>query len=286
MLRFKNKKHFQNLFFLISFFITLGVQAQIENISISKEVKIDRLYAGLLAYSGSVKSTNYKNVSSVQLGTRARFILMPNTFQIRAFGVFKKTEKDNLHFFRSYEAILTPSNDITMHLGVMATPITELRPNPTTWQSQIETNSESNILGGRKGLKINYSLNETLKLSYGIHKHDNITAHHLKVSFKQLTVASYYDDGNVFTAAKLHYTKGNVLITRFKNLTSLSSIIPISEYYKTYADVEYNDSNQSITYLELGIRREFSKNQPIKGLLSFSYSHHLKRFQAGIFIHI
>ncbi|WP_298540887.1 hypothetical protein [uncultured Aquimarina sp.] len=266
--------------------ITSDIQAQIENIPISKEVKIERFYAGFLTYWGSPKNTSDKNLSSIQLGTRVNFLLIPKTFQVRAFGVFKQTQRSDLQFLRSYEAIFTPDRAIAIHLGVMATPTTELRPNPTTWQSQIETNAEKSIIGGRIGLKINYDLNQNLKLSYGLHKHDNTIVHHLKVVYKRLTVSSYLDDGNLFSAAKWQYSNGNVLITRFKNITSISSIISISKYYKIYADVAYNDSTQNTTYLELGIRRGFSNNYFIKGFLSLNYNHIFKRFQGGFFIHI
>ncbi|MDT0607067.1 hypothetical protein [Croceitalea rosinachiae] len=282
----RNIIYVQNLIFLILFLTTIGVTAQIENITISKEVEIDKIYAGLLAYSNFSNKPNQNNLSSVQFGARVLLTLVPKALQVRTFGVFKSTPSIAGQFFKSYEAIFTPNNDLTIQLGVMATPTTELRPNPTTWQSQVETNSESNILGGRKGIKIKYNLSQNLNLSYGLHYHDTNPAHHVKVTYKRVIVSSYLDNGSLFFATKWKYSNGNVIATRFKNISSISSIIPISEYYKIYADIEYDDSIQDITYLELGIRRSFLENHLIKGFLSFSYNHHLKNVQGGLFIHI
>ncbi len=266
---------------------TISFHAQIENIPISKEVTIDRFYVGLLANTDlSNENNKHGNLTSFQFGTRVRLLLIPEKLQIRTFGVFKQTETNGVDFFRSYESIFTPIKNISIHIGVMATPTTELRPNPTTWQSQVETNSESNIIGGRKGLKINYILNKNLKIAYGLHMHDNATAHHFKVSLKQLTVSSYIEDGNLFSAIKWDYTNGNVLITRFKSRISASSIVPISEYYQMNLDIEFDRLAQNPTYFALGIRRIFPKSRLIKGFLSLNYYHHSKSLQGSLFIHI
>ncbi|MBW1295699.1 hypothetical protein [Aquimarina litoralis] len=286
MLFTKSILNIQNLIFLAGLIFTTIVQAQIENITITKEARIDKLYAGLLTNTELLSHENYQNVSSAQIGTRVYFSLIPKKLGIRTFGVFKQTERHQLQFFKSYEAIYNPNKNITIHLGLMATPTTELRPNPTTWQSQVETNSESNILGGRTGIKINYRINENLKVSYGVFKHNSTVANHIKLSYKQLAISSYLENENLFFALKWEDNTHNLILTRYKEVTSLSSIIPISECYSAYADIELNDEKQNINYLELGIRRFFSKNQFLKGFLTLNYHYHLKNIQGGLFIHI
>ena len=282
----RNMRYAQNLIFLIICFASLGVRSQIEHIVVNKEVEIDKLYAGLLTFSDFPKKHGQNDLSSLQFGARVRLLLIPKKLQVRTFGVFKATQSQQGQFFKSYEAIITPNKNMAIHIGAMATPTTELRPNPTTWQSQVETNSESNILGGRKGIKIKYNLGQNLNLSYGLHYHSTDLAHHLKVAYKRFIVSSYLDNGSLFFAAKWNYSKGSAVVTRFRNTTSISSIIPFSDTYGIYADMEYDDFIRGPTYLAFGIRRSFPENHFIKGFLSFNYNHHLKNFQGGLFIHI
>lgn len=260
--------------------------AQIKNIPIGKEVKIENLYAGLLSYTSLSSENSLGKTSSIQLGVRARFELLPNTFSFRTFGVFKSSEGQGLQFFKSFESILNINKTTTLHFGLMATPATKLRPNPTTWESQVETNAERTILGGRKGIKINHQINSELQATYGFHKHKNAYAHHLRVAYKQLSVVTYVEKRQLFTAMKWNYNKGGLVFTRFDQNTSLSSIVPISINYRFYADIEYNGHQKSLTYLELEIRRHFSEKHLIKGFVSLSYNYDLKGFEGGLFIHI
>lgn len=283
----KNISPFRYLFLLIGFFNAINIQAQIENISVSKEINIDRLYAGLLTTTQLLNQhTAYSNFSSFQFGARVNLLLMPEILKIRSFGVFKTTEQHDTKFIRSYEAIITPNKSISIYLGVMATPTTKLRPNPTTWHSQVETNSESNILGGKPGAKIEYNFSKNLSLTYGLHNHGKKAAHHLKFTFKQYTIAGYLEGNNLFVALRRAYKNGNLLVTKFKRKTSISSIIPISKHYKFYVDIEYDDAFQELTYGELGFRRYFPDTHLVKGFLSLSYNNKFNNFQGGLFIHI
>lgn len=272
--------------FSVSLLTIVHLNAQIKNISINKEVRIDNLYAGLLSYSKLTGEKDLWNASSIQMGTRVRLELIPKKVFIRTFGVFKTSEGKETQFFKSYEGILTINKKASIHVGVMATPTTELRPNPTTWESQVETNSEKNILGGRKGLKINYEFSPQLKVSYGFHQHERANAHHLKITHKELNVAVYREENQLFTAIKWKYSKGNLVFTRFNKNTSLSAIVPISTNYKFYVDMEHNDLSRNLNYLELGARRSFCKNRLFKGFVSLSYNHNIQGFEGGLFLHL
>ncbi len=279
--------HFQKLTFLMLLFIGINGKAQIENIPISKEVTVDRLYIGLLTNTGLFDhTTDLHNFSSVQFGTRVRIALLPKRFYIRSFGVLTKTQGQTLQILRSYEAILIPSEKISIHLGVMATPTTEIRPNPTTWQSQIETNAEKTIIGGRPGIKFKYNFGEEFIVSYGIHNHDADLVNHLKVEYKQLVFSSFVDHNGVFIAAKWKFQNGNLLATGSRDTITFSTVMPIAPHYRFYADSAYSKALRKHTYFEMGLRRHFREDGPLKGFLSLGYNHPLKSVQGSFFIHI
>ncbi len=287
MLLFRNIIFFRILIVLIVLFNAINLTAQINNIPINEEVTIDKLYAGLLSNTNLLTNTNnLHNASSIQFGARVHLKIISETFQIRAFGVFKKSENNESHFFKSYESIFTPNKNTSIHFGVMATPTTQLRPNPTTWQSQIETNAEKTIIGGRPGIKLNYSITKNFNLSYGIHNHRDNLGHHLKMQYKQLTLSSFIEHQDLFFAAKWKFNQGNVLATRSKGRIAFSSSIPIWSDYKIYTDLEYGTDLQKFTYSEVGLRRIFPECGLIKGFLSISYNIQIKSIEGGLFIHI
>ncbi|WP_350284765.1 hypothetical protein [uncultured Croceitalea sp.] len=283
----RNTGCFQGLIFAICFFCTVGGSAQIENISISEEVNVDRLYAGLLTHTDlSNRNTAFSDRSSIQLGTRATMWLIPETLRIRSFVAFKLSEGEPIQSIKSYEAIFVPYKKMKIALGVMATPTTELRPNPTTWQSQVETNAESNILGGKPGVKVNYNFNTDFKLTYGVHDHGGTVTQHLKIVYKNFVWSSFIGDGKLFVAAKWNPENAEFVVTRHNYETALSAIVPVSTDYRFYLDMAYNNSIQALTFGEWGLRRYFPDTNLIKGFLSVSYNKNLKQLQGGLFIHI
>ncbi|WP_422107057.1 hypothetical protein [Winogradskyella sp.] len=287
MLHFRSITFSRKLTILIVMFSAIGLPAQIENIPINEEVIVDRLYAGLLSNNDlSVNTNNLENISSVQFGTRVRTILIPGIFQIRAFGVFKKSGSNETQFFKSYEGIFTPNENTSIHFGVMATPTTELRPNPTTWESQIETNAEKTIIGGRTGIKVNYNFSKNLIISYGLHNHDDNVGQHLKVRYKQFTFSSFIERHHLFFVAKWKFNQGSILTTTSKEKVAFSSVIPMGSDYKIYADLEHDKQLQKLSYLELGLRKLFSNDGLIKGFISVSYNNQSKSIQGGLFLHI
>lgn len=278
---------FKYLLLLMCLLKTFQSWAQIENIPISEEVNVDRLYVGLLTYSSfSRKESKDAALSSIQLGTRATLWLTPEKLRIRSFGGLKISQDQTIQFFQNYELIYNIPKNLELHVGTMATPTTELRPHPITWQSQVETQAERNILGGRPGAKIKYSFNKDLSLSYGIHNHGDEVVQHLKIVYHQLAFSSYFEDNRLSAVLKWKFNKGNLLVSRIQNKTALSSIIPISKNYRLYLDMEYPDNTKRLTYGEWGIRRYFQNSSLIKGFFSLSYHLNSKRILGVLFIHI
>ncbi len=177
-----SKSCFKDLVLLAGMFTALGTQAQIEHIKISDTLTVDKLYVGFFAhkkFSGEKMSGHY--LSSGRLGSRVSFQLVQEKLQFRSFGVVSVNQGADNQLLKSYAIVFTPNKNTVIEMGVMATPTTEIRPNPVTWQSQVETNSESNLPGGNPGLKVRYSLSKNLSLTYGLHSQAAGLAHHLKL---------------------------------------------------------------------------------------------------------
>ena len=261
--------------------------AQLENIKLGEDVNIDKLYVGLLANTPLLESnTNHISNSSLQLGVRASIWVIPNRIRFRSFGALKLNENQATNYIKSYEAIFSPLDNMEIAVGVMATPTTKLRPNPITWQSQVETNAERKIPGGKPGMKIGYGVSEHLRVSYGVHKHDDSATHYLKIAYKKFVVSSFLKDGQPFLAAKWRYKGSDFVMINDKKNTALSTIVPVSSRSKLYTDMEYDHWNGKLTFGEWGIRRHFPDNKLIRGFISISYNKNLKQFRGGLFVHI
>ena len=283
----RNRTSLGSLLFLVGFSLTINAWAQIQDIPIGKEVTMDRLYAGLLANTPFLERNEaYRHASSLQMGARIHFWLIPKKLRIRSFGVVKLVQEQPSKFFRSYEAIFTPHENLAVHMGSMATPTTELRPNPTTWQSQVETNAERTILGGRPGIKVQYRFVNNLRISYGLHNHNGLAAQHLKISYKNLSVSNYLEGNTQFFAVGWHFKNGRLIATAFKKLTAVALVLPIVPSYRIYMDMAHDHDKGNLSFGEWGVRKQFPHHRIVKGFISLSYNHTLRNFQGGLFLHI
>lgn len=275
------------LIFLIGT-LKLGVAwSQIQNIHISEEVTIDKLYMGLLANT-RISTTDLKQSSHLtfQAGGRIQLWLIPNFLQVRSLGVLKVIAQEPPQGFTNFESIITPNRRFAIHVGVMATSITELRPNPSTWQSQVETNAESTIPGGRPGAKVNYMISDAIKLSYGLHNQDGSATHHLKVVVKSIAVSSFINNQSEMVAVRWSYKEAQLVGSYDSESVALSAIIPVMNVYRIYSDLAFDERIERLTFSELGIRRHFHKEGFLSGFFSISYNYTLKYTQGGFFLHI
>lgn len=287
MLFSNSTKDFHFLLYLVFIIFHIDSQAQIENIPIGKEVNVDKIYVGLLTNTTLPEKTNQDHrPSSFQLGARVTHWLIPKKLRISSWGAVHKRENSNTQFLKSYELIFNPSDRTRVSVGVMATPTTILRPNPTTWQSQVETNAESKIIGGRPGLKFKYTVNEDFNVFYGVHNHGRRAAQHLKLVYSAFMVSAYLEDKNGFIAVRYRNKDIETVANWFRNEIAISAIIRISTNLKCYLDMEFDTSNDELIFGEWGMRRSFTDTNVIRGFLSFSYNHQIKNFQGGLFIHI
>jgi len=257
-----------------SLFISINCNAQITDIELSDDVKLDRVYLGLVSNT-SVNTTDFERESngSLQSGLMLTYSLSKR-LKLRSFGVIKIENGKETQAFTSYEVIYDVFKNIDWHFGVVSTPTTELRPNPTTWQSQTETHAQSKIIGGRAGTKINFKLSPNLKISYGFFNHNGIWANHLKLNYKFIKIAGFIEENKTFLVLDIDTKRINSTITFEPNYQFSKSIfINFNQGFSILLECEYSMIKEKINYGNIGLRKYFlSSNKRLKGFLSIGYN--------------
>ena len=281
------RRAFHTLTILLLFSITINSYSQIENIELAKGIEADRFYLGLLSYS-SVSTNNLEHDGrlSLQGGTRFHFSVIPGFVSFRSFGVFRITDNEKVKTFTNFESIITPHEKLAIHLGVMATPTTELRPNPTTWQSQVETKAESGLPGGRPGIKVKYALTKKLNISYGVHNQRSVAAQHLKFAYDNFSIATFSRKGKVSFAAKWVKDYCKVIVSIQGSEIVYSTILPAAFGLLMQTDVVYSTKAKKTTFTSYALRKYFESEKYLKGFFSIGYNATSNQFEGGFFLHI
>ena len=273
----------------LALLLLMGERAysQIGPIKLTEEVEIDKFYLGLLSYANlSTVDFQQSGNLSFRAGGRFKMTLVPKLVAIRSFGVLNLTNQDKVSAFTNFETIITPHRKLALHIGVMATPATELRPNPTTWQSQVETTAESSLPGGRPGVKIHYKLSDNLKLSYGLHSQNKVATNHLKLAYKKFSLAAFSRNGKVTGAAKWTKDYCQVMITAQGSEITYSTILPAAFGLLMQTDMVYNTQTNETTFSNYALRKYFESEKKLSGFFSIGYNPSADQIQGGFFIHI
>ncbi len=261
--------------------------SQIENIAVSEEVTIDRLYVGLLAETHfETKTLNQSRYLTFQSGARINLLIIPGVLSVRSFGILREVGDEKPKPFTNFESIIASGKRVTIHLGVMATPTTELRPNPSTWQSQVETNAERTIPGGKPGIKVNYLFSNALKVGAGIHQQDGQPAYHLKLGYEKLSLSGFMRDDELFVAARRVDENTEFVASFDERYLAFSAIIHAFDGLSFYTDLEVDTRPIERVVRKLGIRRYYQGQHALRGFFSLSYDRVFHRVEGGFFIHL
>tara|TARA_R110002049_G_scaffold14303_1_gene60608 strand:- start:1187 stop:2107 length:921 start_codon:yes stop_codon:yes gene_type:complete len=255
-------------------FTSISCNAQITDIELTENIKLDRVYLGLVSNTGA-NTTDFEmnNTVSLQSGIMLTYSLNQKV-KLRSFGVLKFESNEQTKGFTSYEMIYDISDNINWHFGTVSTPSTELRPNPTTWESQSETNAQSKIIGGRTGTKINFRLNPIFKISYGLFNHNGTLANHLKFEYKFIKIAGFTESNKTFLILAIDTKRINSTLTIEPNHQFSKSIfINFNRDLSLLLESEYSMIKEKINYGNIALRKYFSSsNKRLKGFLSIGYS--------------
>jgi len=266
-----NSRH---IFFFSLLVTSLNCNSQITNLKLTDSLKIDRVYLGLMSNT-SVNTTNLQveNYVSLQSGLMLTYSLSKR-LKLRSFGVVKFESDKQTGSFTSHEVIYDIFKNVDWHFGVMSTPTTELRPNPTTWESQTETNAQSKIIGGRLGTKINFKLSPEFKISYGFFNHNGAWANHLKLNYKFIIISGFIEQNKSFLALDINTKRINGTIAFDPNHQFSQSIfINFNQGLSLLLESEYSMIDEKITFGNIEFRKYFlSSNKRLKGYMSIGYN--------------
>ncbi len=281
------KKHLYSALLLV-FSVQLGY-AQMENIKLSESTVINRVYAGL-------KSNLIFPTDTLQVIPQATFRIgtlltqrISNTFFVESQAFMQVSNFTPVVSIPTFELIAKLNDKVQIRAGQLITPTTTLRPNPTTWQSQVETYAQSRITGPRPGANIRY-VDKNLLLEYGIHNQAGLWANHMKVAYKKVWLAGYLlTNGDYFVATKITNSKVDFLANYSSalNETATSFFYNFTPRYTLYTDLNYKHETDKTDVARLGLRSYYEKTEyHVRGFFGLEYDFIPRLITAQFFIHL
>ncbi|SMD34892.1 hypothetical protein SAMN04488029_2237 [Reichenbachiella faecimaris] len=279
----------KHIIFSMALLIPIQVFCQMIDIFQNEQLSISRLYAGLnsttLFQTDSISSQSQVNL---RVGIKSELALSDQII-LKTWGAIQISKLQPVAGYNSFGLMTKPTKKITWHVGLIATPTTVIRPNPTTWESQVETHTQSTIIPGRPGTKVSYSLATNSIVTYGYFNHGELWVHHLNISIHDWRLAGYLlDDGAYFAA--FTYRKGWLEnTTTFNSAKELSAsfFINLKKDFVLMLDAEYALNQEEAAFLQTGIRK-YIQASPVhlSGFFGLTYDWKTQVVIGQIFIHL
>lgn len=149
-------------------------------------------YAGILAYPAiSIKTGKVKAFATARLGGTVNYSPKP-FISLFGLGAIEINEAAVVDPFFLLGVKLVPHKKVVIALGKIATPMTELRPLPTTGAGQFETWTEARIPGSGFGGKITYNASERFSVVAGSFWRSTDASVELGIKIPHTQFAGYY----------------------------------------------------------------------------------------------
>lgn len=277
------------LFLGISFLVSSFAYSQIENLRADDHFTINRFYGGIRHTSSfTLDSLQYQNLVTFRTGALVTYKIDAH-LSVRSFGVVHVENGKDTGGFGSLELLYAPSPKLRFHIGQVTTPTTELRPNPTTWQSQVETNAQATILGGRLGVKAWYEFNKNWSLTQGAFYQNNRLAYHARINYKKISLAGYLEEnGAVFLVSDINTSHFHGILTWGKQEQIASSLfLKLKNEFHLFYDLEYDLNENSFSYATYGLRKYYAlPDLHIQGFAGLAFESIQRSIQGTFFIHL
>lgn len=263
--------------------------AQMQNIKLSESTIINRVYAGF-------KSNIIFPTDTLQVIPQASFRIgtlltqrISNTFFVESQAFMQVANYTSVISIPTFELVAKLNDKVQIRAGQLITPTTTLRPNPTTWQSQVETYAQTRITGARPGANIRY-VGPNLLLEYGIQNHAGIWANHFRVDYKKVWLAGYIlTNGQYFIATKITNNKVDFVANYSSTLneSATSFFYNFTPRYTLYTDLNYKHKTDKTDVARLGLRSYYEKTEyHIRGFFGLEYDFIPRLITAQFFIHL
>lgn len=279
-------------FYLLPFLFTGMVDqlnGQIQNVYQDDQFVVSRVYAGLSSMTGfPVDSVASYATADFRAGAMSAFMIS-DQLTVKFWGVVHIEKDEVAKAFNSFAVQIMPTERLSIQAGLVATPTTILRPNPTTWQSQVETSTQQTIIPGRPGAKIGYRLTSDLKLTYGLFNHGHVWGHHVGLQIRNWHLAGYgSDQGMDFLAVKYVGNKFESTATYvLKKSVNAMMILKPDERWSLLADAGYDLNLRHSRFRQLAIRRHFHASKAhLQSFISLAYDCEARAVLGQVFLYL
>jgi len=247
-------------------------------------------YAGvLMSPKLSVKTAKPSAMITVRLGGTVEWEPKP-WLLLYGLGAGEIDQTGSVSPFGVMFIKLKPHKKVAISLGRIASPMTELRPIPTTGRGQFETWTQAQIPGAGFGGKIAYSPTSKISLVTGGVWRGSTATIEAGISVPYTKIAGYYQlDNHNFGAAltfgyKIFTTA--LMYNHRKNAGAMQTLeIPKAKGFSLYSDIGFNTNNGSM------LRGEWGCYIPVKvkfinGLFGLGYDHIAKTVNSYVFVYL
>lgn len=290
-IKLKNKTKMKKLFVL---FVMLSISicsfAQITDIKVSDEVKIDRIYAGSLSgtmfHTDSLYATGFTGIRLGAMGTYRP----ANWISFSSWALVQLDGGSDPWSLQQYWMTLNPTSKLSLTIGSMASIPTEMRPHPVSAAGQFETWSQSQIPVGGLGIKAKYQFTKDFELASGVVLRGTMPEYSARLTYKKFQVSAWYstcdstsgvaatvDIGRVFSTFvyKPDHTIADVLVIKLSKKHDIS----------LYSDMGYSFVEKDLVRGEWGVLKGFDSKW-IDGLFGLGYHHEAKSIAAYLYVHL
>lgn len=276
-------------FLLINLLATLCVHAQIRFTDSVKHFTAS-VYAGTLA--GPKVSIDHAKIGGFVTLRAGGDIAWHPIPQIRCMilGAGEVNETGTITPFTLAEIrFLLAKKKLSIVLGKIATPMTEMRPLPITGNGQLESWTEARIPGSALGGKIAYSFEKVTITAGGFWRSSDASVE-LGLKVNHFHIGGYYlVRSHLFgTACKVTFDRfSEVLIYNHKSVIASATSVTISkkQSISIYSDVGISTQGWKLSRGEWGILKGFSYKS-LQILTGIGYAQEIKSFKAYCYLHL
>ena len=248
------------------------------------------VYAGILA--GPAKSMNDGSIKSFgALRAGGMVTWAPNKWSsIYGLGAVETDKSGATTPFSLFGLTVSPAKSVSLTVGKIGTPMTRLRPLPTTGAGQFEPWTKRQILGSALGGMIGINTKNGYSLNTGAFVRGNDVSTELSLGNAHVQLAGYYMTQSKVFGGALNCTYkwfSTTLVYNDKQNTGMLNVIQISKKYHTslYSDIGFTPDSWNMIRGEWGVFTTTSMKY-VSTLLGIGYAQETKSVKGYLFIHL
>lgn len=278
------------VFLAITLGLSIGSFAQIVNIPVTKDVTINKLYAGTLSWTAvSIDSLSAKNTAGLRFGTAATW--RPSKYlAMYSMAVFQNETGNQSWSMNQFAVVINPSKKLKVTVGNVCTLVTEQRPSPASGDGQFETWTQSKIPGMAPVAKASFAFNSNIAAGLATAQRCGKPEYQANLVYKKFAISWLYDEWNKKHGSVLTFTLGRaneIVVWRQGELISNTLTLDLGKDrdYCLYSDTGYDLKANKLIRGEWGVLKTFS-GKYIKGLIGPGYCYEDRSVHAYLYVHL